>query len=43
MPRDIFDDFDLSPLCPAHSFTVIPPLVSEPTQHEVSREGSVTK
>ena len=28
---------------PAHSFTVIPMLLSEPTQHEISREDSVAK
>ena len=36
-------DCDLSSLCPAHYFTVIPLFLSEPTQHEVSREGSVAK
>ena len=35
MSHDMFADCDLSPLCPAHSFTAIP-LLSEPTQHEVS-------
>ena len=31
MPHDMFADCDLSPLCSAHSFTVIPLLLSEPT------------
>ena len=43
MPHDMFADCDLSPLCLAHSFTVIPLLLSEPTQHEVSHEDSVAK
>ena len=41
--NDTFANCDLSPLCPAHSFTVIPLLLSEPTQHEVSREDSVAE
>ena len=32
MPHEMFADCDLSPLCPAHSFIVIPLLLSEPTQ-----------
>ena len=43
MPHDMFTDCDLSPLCLAHSFTVIPLLLSEPTQPEVSGAESVAK
>ena len=43
MPHDMFADCNLSPLYPAHSFTVIPLLLRELTQHEVSREDSVAK
>ena len=43
MPRDMFADCDLSLLYPVHCFTVIPLLLSEPTQHEVSCEDSVAK
>ena len=43
MPHDMFANCDLSPLCLAHSFTVIPLFLSEPTQHEVSLEDSVVK
>ena len=43
MPHDMFADCNLSPLYPAHSFTAILLLFREPTQHEVSREDSVTK
>ena len=43
MPHDMFADCDLSPRCPAHSFTVLPLLLSEPTKHKVSREDSVAK
>ena len=39
----IFADCDLSPLCPALPFAFIPLLFSDPTQHEVPREGSVAK
>ena len=40
MPHDMFADCDLSP----HSFTVIPLLLREPIQPEVSREDqSVTE
>ena len=42
IPHDMFADCDLSPLCSMHSFTVIP-LLSGPTQHEVSREDLVAK
>ena len=37
MPHDMFADCDLSPLCSAHSFIALPLLLSEPTQHQVSR------
>ena len=43
MPHDMFVGCDLNSLCPAHSFTVFPLLLSEPTQREVSREDSVAK
>ena len=43
MRHDMFADCDLSPQCPTHSFTVIPLLLSEPTQHEVWRKDSVAK
>ena len=31
IPHDMFTDGDFGPLCPAHSFTVIPLLLSEST------------
>ena len=43
MPHEMFADCDLSPLCPARSFVNSAMVISEPTQHEVSRENSVTK
>ena len=43
MPHNKSADCDLSPLCPAHSFKVIPLLSSEATQHDVSSEDSVAK
>ena len=41
LSHDMFAECDLSPLCPTHSFILIPLLSSEPTQHELSREVSV--
>ena len=43
MLHEMFADCDLSPLCSAPYFTVSPLMLSEPTQHEVSREDSVAK
>ena len=43
MNHYMFAYCDLSPLCPSGSFTVIPLLLSEPTQNEISREDSVAK
>ena len=43
LAHDMFADYDLSPLCSAHPFTVIPLLFSEPTQPRSNHRACSTQ